>query len=94
MDRIRLEIRVNDELQPDLRDLVDVMNRLTVIPPDFEGKKKLQKWYFLRIQIIIGSIQIKLAYLTLFIRLATFQSMSASSEIDNEQARDFLLDLV
>ena len=44
MDKIRLEIRVNDELQPDLRDLVDVMNRLTFIPPDFDGKRKLQKW--------------------------------------------------
>jgi ESCRT-I complex subunit VPS28 len=44
MDKLRLNIRANDELQPDIRDLYDVMNRLNLIPPDFEGKSRVQKW--------------------------------------------------
>jgi ESCRT-I complex subunit VPS28 len=46
MDKLRLNIRANDELQPDIRDLFDVMNRLSLLPADFEGKFKVQKWYF------------------------------------------------
>lgn len=33
-----------DELQPDLRDLMDTMNRLTMLPVDFEGKQKVSDW--------------------------------------------------
>jgi len=44
MDKLRLEIKANDELQPDLRDLVETMNRLSIIPGDFEGKTKVGDW--------------------------------------------------
>ncbi|CAF0905249.1 unnamed protein product, partial [Brachionus calyciflorus] len=45
MDKLRLGIKANDEIQPDLRELIDVMNRISSLPADFEGKAKLQKWY-------------------------------------------------
>ena len=44
MDKVRLGIKANDELQPDLRELNDVMNRLSILPANFEGKAKIQKW--------------------------------------------------
>lgn len=44
MDKLRLEIRAMDELQPDLRDLMDTMSRLNLIPADFEGKQKVSEW--------------------------------------------------
>lgn len=33
-----------DELHPELRDLVDTMNRLSIIPESFEGKIKVKSW--------------------------------------------------
>ena len=47
MDKLRLGIKANDEIQPDLRELIDVMNRLSMIPSRFEGKQKIQSWYII-----------------------------------------------
>ncbi|CAL8069858.1 unnamed protein product [Orchesella dallaii] len=69
MDKVRLEMRAMDQLQPDLRDLMDTMNRLTLVPGDFEGKTKMQNW------------------------IDTFSNMSASDELDEEQARQLTHDL-
>lgn len=44
MDKLRLEIKAMDELHPDLRDLMDTMNRLSLLPSDFEGKQKVSVW--------------------------------------------------
>uniref|UniRef100_A0A182MU43 Vacuolar protein sorting-associated protein 28 homolog n=1 Tax=Anopheles culicifacies TaxID=139723 RepID=A0A182MU43_9DIPT len=44
MDKLRLEIRAMDDLQPELRDLLDTMNRLSLIPDNFEGKEKVSNW--------------------------------------------------
>lgn len=33
-----------DELHPDLRDLVDTMNRLSILPSDFNGRKRVAEW--------------------------------------------------
>uniref|UniRef100_A0A1B6EPB6 Vacuolar protein sorting-associated protein 28 homolog n=1 Tax=Cuerna arida TaxID=1464854 RepID=A0A1B6EPB6_9HEMI len=44
MDKLRLEIKAMDELHPDLRDLVDTMNRLSLLPSDFDGKRKVAEW--------------------------------------------------
>lgn len=44
MDKLRLEIKAMDELQPDLRELMETMNRLSMIPSDFEGKSKIKDW--------------------------------------------------
>lgn len=44
MDKLRLEIKAMDELQPDLRDLFDTMNRLSLLPSNFEGKSKVGDW--------------------------------------------------
>lgn len=32
------------QLQPDLRDLYETMNRLTLLPQDFDGKLKVKDW--------------------------------------------------
>jgi ESCRT-I complex subunit VPS28 len=32
------------QLQPDLRELSDTMNRLSLIPGNFEGKTKVNEW--------------------------------------------------
>ncbi|KAE8751947.1 hypothetical protein FOCC_FOCC001424 [Frankliniella occidentalis] len=44
MDKLRLEIKAMDELHPDLRDLMDTMNRLSSLPSSFEGKQKVSDW--------------------------------------------------
>lgn len=44
MDKLRLDIRAMEELHPELRDLVDTMNRLSMIPTDFEGKERVNNW--------------------------------------------------
>lgn len=44
MDKLRLEIRAMDEIQPDLKELMDAMSRLSILPPDFEGKEKVKTW--------------------------------------------------
>jgi len=44
IDKLRLEIKSMDELQPDLRELHDTMNRLTLVPSSFEGKAKVLQW--------------------------------------------------
>lgn len=44
MDKLRLEIRSMDELYTDLKDLADSLNRLSLLPSDFEGKAKVGKW--------------------------------------------------
>lgn len=44
IDKLRLEIKSMDELQPDLRELHETMNRLSLIPADFEGKTKVSDW--------------------------------------------------
>ena len=69
IDKLKLGIKANDELQPDVRELIDNMNRLSILPNDFEGKLKIQKWFTL------------------------LRAMNASEEIDDEQARNFSLDL-
>ncbi|XP_031549830.1 vacuolar protein sorting-associated protein 28 homolog [Actinia tenebrosa] len=45
MDKLRLQIRAVDEVQPDLRDLMDTMNSMSSLPDDFEGKDKVNTWY-------------------------------------------------
>ncbi|XP_033225722.1 uncharacterized protein LOC117178404 [Belonocnema kinseyi] len=44
MDKLRLEIKAMDQLHPDLRDLMDTMNRLSILPSDFDGKQKVADW--------------------------------------------------
>ncbi|KAG5676434.1 hypothetical protein PVAND_006272 [Polypedilum vanderplanki] len=44
MDKLRLGIKAMDELHPDLRDLIDTMSRLSIIPENFEGKEKVKTW--------------------------------------------------
>lgn len=51
MDKLRLGMKANDEIQPDLRELIDVMNRLSMIPSRFEGKQKIQTWYVIKLYI-------------------------------------------
>ncbi|XP_066999390.1 vacuolar protein sorting-associated protein 28 homolog [Anabrus simplex] len=44
MDKLRLDIKAMDELHPDVRDLMDTMNRLSILGSDFEGKQKVGEW--------------------------------------------------
>ncbi|XP_059148053.1 uncharacterized protein LOC131935586 [Physella acuta] len=44
MDKLRLDIKAMDAIHPDLRELVETMTRLSLLPPDFEGKQKVRKW--------------------------------------------------
>ncbi|XP_053802144.1 vacuolar protein sorting-associated protein 28 homolog [Vidua chalybeata] len=44
MDKLRLEIRAMDEIQPDLRELLETMARMSSLPPDFEGRHKVTEW--------------------------------------------------
>lgn len=32
------------QIQPDLRELMETMNRMSHLPPDFEGRQKVNQW--------------------------------------------------
>lgn len=34
-----------DEIEPDLRDLVENMTKMSNLPDDYEGKEKIANWY-------------------------------------------------
>uniref|UniRef100_A0A8C4ND18 Vacuolar protein sorting-associated protein 28 homolog n=1 Tax=Eptatretus burgeri TaxID=7764 RepID=A0A8C4ND18_EPTBU len=44
MDKLRLEIRAMDEIQPDLRELMETMSRMSSLPSGFEGKERVNSW--------------------------------------------------
>ncbi|XP_054719608.1 vacuolar protein sorting-associated protein 28 homolog [Uloborus diversus] len=44
LDKLRLEMKSMDELQPDLKELYETMCRLTLVPADFDGKQKVNEW--------------------------------------------------
>jgi len=44
MDKLRLQIRAMDEINPDLRNLKLTMERLSMVSDDFEGKLTIDKW--------------------------------------------------
>ncbi|CAM5107401.1 unnamed protein product [Natator depressus] len=44
MDKLRLEIELWMRIQPDLRELMETMNRMSHLPPDFEGRQKVNQW--------------------------------------------------
>lgn len=44
MDSIRLNMKTVDALLPCLTDLLDSLNRLQKLSPDFEGKVKIKAW--------------------------------------------------
>lgn len=44
MDKLRLDIKATDELHPDVRDLVDNIDRLSLIPESWDGKDRVAGW--------------------------------------------------
>ena len=52
MDKLFLDIKANDEIQPDLRELIDAMNKLNILPSNFDGKTKIQKWFTLNLSLL------------------------------------------
>ncbi|CAF4860181.1 unnamed protein product [Pieris macdunnoughi] len=44
MDKLRLDLRAMDMIQPELRELKDAMDCLTMLPEDFIGKIKVHEW--------------------------------------------------
>ncbi|UJR32234.1 hypothetical protein I4U23_019700 [Adineta vaga] len=44
MDKLKLNIRANDMLQTDVRELLDVINRMNIIPSSYIGREKIPKW--------------------------------------------------
>jgi len=43
-DRLKLGMKSMDELLPDLRELNETMGRLTMLPPSYEGSKRVKAW--------------------------------------------------
>lgn len=33
------------QIHPDLRELMETMNRMSILPANFEGRSKVQKWW-------------------------------------------------
>jgi len=44
MDKLKLNIRANDMLQTDVRELLAVINRMNIIPSNYIGREKIPKW--------------------------------------------------
>lgn len=43
-DKLQMQMRAKDELYADLKHLADVLDRMSILPPDFEGKTKVYHW--------------------------------------------------
>lgn len=44
LDKLRLGIKSMDELYTDIKDLSDSLDRLSDLPPNFEGKARISNW--------------------------------------------------
>ena len=44
MDKLNLDTKTTDELFPDLNDLNDSINSLSMLPDDYVGRAKISKW--------------------------------------------------
>jgi ESCRT-I complex subunit VPS28 len=44
MDSLKLHMVAVDQLQPLLHDLMDSLNKVSSLPPEWEGKTKLKNW--------------------------------------------------
>ncbi|KAF7261847.1 hypothetical protein EG68_00827 [Paragonimus skrjabini miyazakii] len=44
MDKLRLNMHAVDEVYPELKELFEIMSRLSILPSDFEGKDKMKAW--------------------------------------------------
>lgn len=44
MDRLRLGMKAVDEIEPDLRDLMENMTKMASLPDNYEGKEKIAHW--------------------------------------------------
>ncbi|KAJ0017831.1 hypothetical protein Pint_10723 [Pistacia integerrima] len=44
MDTLKLEFKAVDQVYPLLSDLLGSLNKLSILPPDFEGKTKMKEW--------------------------------------------------
>ncbi|XP_071965068.1 vacuolar protein sorting-associated protein 28 homolog [Antedon mediterranea] len=44
MDKLRLDMKAVDEIEPELRELNDTMNRMSSLPDGYDGKEKVANW--------------------------------------------------
>ncbi len=44
MDKLRLDMKAVDEIEPELRELSETMNKMSLLAEDFEGKEKVNSW--------------------------------------------------
>ena len=69
MDKLRLNINSVDELLNDIKELLDLILRLTTLPYDYKGRDLIRKW------------------------VDKLSSMSATSELTEEEGRQMIMDL-
>lgn len=87
MDSLKLKMVAVDQLQPLLLDLNDALTRVTTLPPNFEGKTKVQYWYVPRLYVDYTPL------MSLYCRLGILSRMKASDQLNEEQERQMLFDL-
>ncbi|CAJ0873022.1 21395_t:CDS:2 [Entrophospora sp. SA101] len=61
MDVLKLRIRAVDEIHPLLSNLMQSLNKMTSLPPEFEGKAKIRNWL-----ITLNGMKAKYNYETLY----------------------------
>lgn len=44
------------QIHPDLRELMETMNRMSILPADFEGRQKIGKWW---VQMLNDDIKVQ-----------------------------------
>ncbi|XP_072014515.1 vacuolar protein sorting-associated protein 28 homolog [Amphiura filiformis] len=45
MDKLRLDMKAVDEIEPELRELNDTMSRMGTLPTEYTGKDKVNEWW-------------------------------------------------
>ncbi len=44
MDKLRLDMKAVDEIEPELRELNETMSRMSSLPSEYTGKDKVNEW--------------------------------------------------
>jgi len=56
MDSLKLKMAAVDQIHPLLSDLMESLNKISSLPPDFEGKVKIKSWsHFLFSPVLLPS---------------------------------------
>uniref|UniRef100_A0A0N5AUK8 Vacuolar protein sorting-associated protein 28 homolog n=1 Tax=Syphacia muris TaxID=451379 RepID=A0A0N5AUK8_9BILA len=94
IDQLKLNVRAVDELQPSLNDLYLSVSAFPSLPDDAESRTKVKKWYVYEAlhPALLFNNTAEGEFLA-YCRLDKLNEMSATEEINEEEARQMTFDI-